>query len=95
MTFLKPSSDAYLRESAIKSPIRIKVTVFDLIERNAHLHGVSVGNRDSFDAMMAFTEAHGIHPVIAAEYEFDNASAALQAIVRGEHIGKLAVGIGS
>jgi NADPH:quinone reductase-like Zn-dependent oxidoreductase len=75
--------------------INLDLTVFDLIERNAHLHGVSVGNRDSFDAMMAFTEAHGIHPVIAAEYEFDNASAALQAIVRGEHLGKLAVGIGS
>jgi len=75
--------------------IDLDLTVFDLIERNANLHGVSVGNRDSFEAMMAFTGTHEIRPVIGGEFEFEDAPVALQAIVRGEHFGKLAVNIGS
>jgi len=73
--------------------IDLGLSVFDLIERNANLHGISVGNRDSFEAMMAFTEAHAIRPVIAEEYVFEHAPDAIQAIVAGEHFGKLAVAI--
>jgi len=73
--------------------IELGLTVFDLIERNAHLHGVSVGNRDSFDAMMEFVSAHELRPLIAASYGLEDAGAPLQAIVSGEHFGKLVVEI--
>lgn len=73
--------------------IELGLTVFDLIERNAHLHGVAVGNRDSFDAMMDFVGSHQLRPVIAAHHRFDDAGNALRAIVAGEHFGKLVVDI--
>jgi NADPH:quinone reductase-like Zn-dependent oxidoreductase len=71
--------------------IAVGLTVFDLIERNAHLNGVSVGNRDGFEAMMTFVAEHGIRPAIGAHYDFDAAGAALQDIVAGAHTGKLVV----
>ena len=73
--------------------IEIGLTVFHLIERNANLHGISVGNRDGFEAMMAFVAEHDIHPVIGARYAFDAAGTALQDIVAGAHYGKLVIDI--
>lgn len=75
--------------------IDLGLNVFDLILTNAHMHGVSVGNRDSFEAMMAFVGEHELRPVIASSYEFDDAGVALQAIASGEHFGKLVVKISS
>jgi NADPH:quinone reductase-like Zn-dependent oxidoreductase len=71
--------------------IDVGLTVFDLIERNANLHGVSVGNRDSFVAMMRFVEQHQIQPVISSRHDFTSAATALREIVAGEHIGKIVV----
>jgi len=73
--------------------IELGLTVFDLIERNAHLHGVSVGNAEGFDAMMKFVATHTIRPVIDKSYAFEEADTALRDIVRGEHFGKLIVKI--
>ena len=74
--------------------IDLGLTVFDLIERNAHLHGVSVGNRDAFDAMMTFAGEHDLRPEIAKTFSFERAGEALEAVSRGELVGKLVVGIG-
>jgi len=73
--------------------IDLGLTVFDMIERNAHLHGVSVGNRDSCEAMMEFVAAHELRPPIAANYDLEDSGAALKDIVGGEHFGKLVVEI--
>jgi len=73
--------------------IDLGLNVFHMIERNAHLHGASVGNRDGFDAMMAFVAAHELRPVIAGTFGFDAAAEALRAIVDGTHVGKLVVAL--
>ena len=73
--------------------IGLGLTVFDLIERNAHLHGVSVGNREGFEAMMACVQEHALEPVIDRIYPFDEAPAAIAAIAEGGHFGKLVVRI--
>lgn len=73
--------------------IDLGLTVFHLIERNAHLHGVSVGNRDAFDAMMEFVGTHRLQPVVAESFGFDEAAAALRAVAGGGHLGKLVVDI--
>ncbi len=69
------------------------LTVFDLIERNAHLHGLSVGNRDGFIEMMQAVERYAIQPVIHARHAFEEAPAALDAIARGTHVGKRVIQI--
>ena len=74
--------------------IDIGLNVFHLIERNAHMHGLSVGNRSGFEAMLAFAETHQIHPVISQTYDFADAGKAVEAISHGDHFGKLVVEIG-
>ena len=69
------------------------LSVFDLIMQNANLHGLSVGNRDQYEAMMQFVAAKEIRPVIHKSYAFEDAGAALGDIARGEHFGKLAIAI--
>ncbi len=71
----------------------IELTVFDLIMTNANIHGMSVGNRDDYEAMMSFVSRHGIRPVIHRVYEFEASGAALGDIARCEHFGKLALTI--
>ena len=69
------------------------LTVYDLIERNANLHGMSVGHRDGFQAMMECVAEHQLRPIIHREYPFEEAAAALADLHRGEHFGKLVVNI--
>ncbi len=69
------------------------LSVFDLIERNANIHGLSVGNREQFEGMMDFVSEHGIRPVIGRTYSFDNTGQAIQDIARGGNFGKLVVTI--
>jgi len=73
--------------------VDIGLTVYDLIMQNANLHGISVGNRDEFEAMMAFVAEHAIRPVIDGAYAFEDAPSALSEIARGRHLGKLTVKI--
>jgi len=67
------------------------VTVFPLIIKCANLHGIATGNRDSYTAMMAFIDKHGIRPQIATRYGYHEANKALGDIVHGVHFGKLAI----
>ncbi len=73
--------------------IGLGLSVFNMIERNANLHGLSVGNREQFEEMMKFVGAHGIKPVIGRTYSFDEAGQAIQDITRGGNFGKLVVTI--
>ncbi len=87
--------DGHIAVVGYLAGIDLGLNVFHLIERNAHLHGVSVGNRDGFEAMMEFVAANGLRPVIAESYGLDRAGEALRALVSGEHVGKLVVDIGA
>jgi NADPH:quinone reductase-like Zn-dependent oxidoreductase len=73
--------------------IEIGLTVFHLIERNAHLHGISVGNAEGFIEMMNFVSEHNLVPVIHKSYAFEDTAAAMTDIVAGDHFGKLVVRI--
>lgn len=72
---------------------QMEILVYELIKTNANLHGISVGNRDDFEAMMAFVDAHKITPVIEKNYPFEAAAAALRDIDMGKHFGKLTISI--
>ncbi len=72
---------------------KMDILVYDLIGTNAHMHGISVGNRQDCEAMMRFVDQHGITPVIDRTYSFDAAVDAIRDIDKGEHVGKLTVTI--
>ena len=80
-------------ERARVQRIDVGLTVFHLIERNAHLHGVSVGNAEGFAEMMNFVSEHGFVPVIDKSYAFEDSARALTDIVSGDHFGKLVIRI--
>jgi NADPH:quinone reductase-like Zn-dependent oxidoreductase len=65
-----------------------------IVGRNAHLHGITVGHRADFQAMLTLMADHSVHPVISRHYGFDDAPAALKDIAAGQHFGKLVVDIG-
>lgn len=73
--------------------IGLGLTVYDLIERNANLHGMSVGHREGFLAMMDCVARHNLRPVIDATYTLEDAPQALADIQLGAHFGKLVVSI--
>jgi len=70
---------------------KMDILVYDLIGTNAHVHGISVGNRSDCKNMMRFVDKHRITPVIHRNYIFADAVDAIRDIDRGEHIGKLTV----
>jgi NADPH:quinone reductase-like Zn-dependent oxidoreductase len=67
------------------------ITVFPLIIRNAHLHGIGTGNRRAFERLFAFVDKHGLHPVIAQTFAFGEAPSALRALETGGHLGKVCI----
>jgi len=69
------------------------LSVIDLIERNANLHGLSVGNRNQFEEMMGFVSEHGLRPAIDRTYSFEEIGQAIQDVAIGGNFGKLVVTI--
>lgn len=70
-----------------------ELNLMGLVGKNAHLHGVTVGNRADYEDMLGLMAEKQIHPVISETYAFDDAPAALQSIASGQHFGKLVVEI--
>jgi len=73
--------------------IGLGLSVFDLIERNANIHGLSVGNRNQFEEMMDFVSEHGLRPAIDRTYSFEETGQAIQDVAIGGNFGKLVVTI--
>jgi NADPH:quinone reductase-like Zn-dependent oxidoreductase len=73
--------------------IDMGITVFPLIIKNANLHGIGTGNRDSYEAMMATIDETALRPVIDRHYTFEEAGQALADLDAGGHFGKLVVSI--
>lgn len=71
--------------------IEMGISVFPLIIKNAHLHGIGTGNRDNYAAMMEFIENHGLRPQISARYSYKDAKHALSDMAKGVHFGKLVI----
>jgi NADPH:quinone reductase-like Zn-dependent oxidoreductase len=67
------------------------VSPFELFFKNLHVHGVRVGNRESFESMLTFFERHRIHPVIDRVFNFDEAKVAYEYLHGGSHFGKIVI----
>ena len=73
--------------------IEMGITVFPLIIKNANFHGIGTGNRDSYEALMAFVGEHGIRPVISQRFPLEEIQAAFDALNTGSPFGKVVLDI--
>ena len=65
-----------------------------VIPKAASIHGIFVGNRAMFAAMLDAITTHDIHPVIDREFSFAEAPAALAYMRSGGHFGKIVIQVG-
>lgn len=73
--------------------ISADLNLLGLVVKNAHLHGLSVGNRAEQEAMLAFMDEHAIMPVIDRRFDLEQGPQAIPAIAAGAHFGKLVVNL--
>src|SRR5712691_11838563 len=63
-----------------------------VVTQHVRLQGVTIGNRDMFEAMVRAIEQHRLKPVIdARRFAFEETRAAIAAIGEGRHFGKIVV----
>ena len=61
--------------------------------KNASINGICVGSAEQFQRLTGFMEKHQIHPVIDAQFTFDDAPTAYAQLAAATHFGKLVVRI--
>lgn len=64
-----------------------------VFSKNLHIHGISVGSREQFEAMAAFIAQQKLKPAIDQVFPFGELPAALRLMQAGGHFGKIAVAI--
>jgi len=62
-----------------------------IVARQARLQGVSVGHRDSFEAMLRALEQHKVKPVVDRVFEFEALKEAMTYLKSGAHFGKICI----
>jgi len=70
---------------------KLDMLIFPIMVKNAHLHGITVGNRTQYEAMLQCVADHKIRPVIHKTYAFADGPQAIRDIGSGTHFGKLTV----
>lgn len=60
-----------------------------VITRQVRLQGITVGNRDGFEAMLQAIGQHGLKPVLDKTFAFDELKEALGYLKSGAHFGKI------
>ena len=73
--------------------VEIGITVFPLIIKNANFHGIGTGNRDGYEALMAFVGKHGIKPVISERFSLAEIKTGFDALGNGRPFGKIVIEI--
>ena len=65
--------------------------VIPVLMQNIRIQGVIVGHREMFEHMCDALAANDIHPVVDRSFGFDEVHDALQYVIEGRHIGKVAI----
>jgi NADPH:quinone reductase-like Zn-dependent oxidoreductase len=68
-----------------------EINPYALMWKEAHLHGVRVGNKDIFERMNRAIDANAIRPIIDRIFPFDEAIAAYRYQDAGNFIGKIVI----
>ena len=79
----------------VLSGARAELNLGLVVTRDVTLKGITVGNRDMFEDMVAAIEQNGLEPQIDDRvYAFDEAPEALAALPQGRHYGKICIRCG-
>jgi NADPH:quinone reductase-like Zn-dependent oxidoreductase len=73
------------------SSMRLEADIVPLMLANAHLHGISVGPRHTFEEMNRAISLHRLHPVVANVVPFDRAPQAFAEFAKPDRLGKIIV----
>lgn len=70
---------------------KLAASLGPIVTRQVRLQGISVGNRDAFQAMARAISQSGMRPVIDRTYPFDELHDALNYLSQGAHFGKICI----
>lgn len=62
-----------------------------IVTRHIRLQGITVGNRDDFEAMAVAISRHKLRPVIDRVFDFEELRSALDYMATGQHFGKICI----
>ena len=76
----------------VLSGAKAEIELGRVVTRGLRLQAITLGARDDFEAMVRFIDQHRIKPVIDDHrFAFTETRAAITAIAKGKHFGKLAI----
>ena len=70
-----------------------EVDVVAILGKHVTVQGISVGSRDSFEAMNLAITQNQLHPVIDKVFSFAQANDAVTYLLSGDHFGKVVIAI--
>lgn len=78
----------------VVSGANMEVPLGRIVTRRVRLQGITVGNRDRFEAMLRAVAQHAMRPVVDRVFGFSELRAALDYLASGAHFGKICIRIG-
>ena len=70
---------------------QLDVKLGPIVTRQVRLQGITVGNRDGFEAMMRAIEQHKLQPVTDKVFAFEELKEAMAYLKSGAHFGKVCI----
>ncbi len=73
--------------------INVELNLMQMVFKNVHVHGITVGSREDHMELNNFMEKHEIHPVIGKTVGIDNVINEIYGMSSGSHFGKIVIDI--
>jgi len=73
----------------VLSGVNMGVSLGLIVTRKVRLQGITVGHRDSFEAMTMALAQHQLKPVIDRVFAFEELKEAMAYLQEGKHFGKI------
>jgi NADPH:quinone reductase-like Zn-dependent oxidoreductase len=75
----------------VLSGVNMGVSLGLIVTRKVRLQGITVGHRDSFEAMTRAIGQHQVKPVIDRVFAFEELKEAMEYLRQGKHFGKICI----
>lgn len=75
----------------VLSGVNMGVSLGLIVTRKVRLQGITVGHRDSFEAMTRAIAQHQVKPVIDRVFAFEELKEAMEYLRQGKHFGKICI----
>ena len=73
--------------------INVELNLMQMVFKNVHVHGITVGSREDHLELNNFMEKHEIHPVIGKTVGIDKSINEIYGMSSGSHFGKIVIDI--